>query len=176
VSDLTSAPVPPLRADDHVRGEPHAPLVIFYADFTCPRCAVAHDRLLRSGLRVAYRHFALRARHSRAVALACAAEAAAVQGRFWEMCDSLYADPSRIDDPHLWRRARALDLDIERFDADRRLPVLATRVRDHLHGAVRAGLTVTPSLIIGDKIHPGPPDAAQLARLAGVESKGRRLP
>ena len=126
-SDLGSAPVPPLRADDHVRGAAGDPLVIVYGDFTCPHCAVAQERLRDAPLRVVFRHFALRAKHPRAVALAYAAEAAARQGAFWPFHDSLYADQGRIDDPHLWERCARLGLDLDRFEADRRGdPAVAT--------------------------------------------------
>src|SRR5918998_3461392 len=126
--DLTSAPVPPLGPDDHVRGPDGAPLVVMYADFACPHCAVAHLRLQDSGLRVVFRHFALRAKHPRAPVLAAAAEAAALQGAFWPMHDALYADQGRQDDPHLWARAERMGLDLERFEADRRSPEVAARV------------------------------------------------
>ena len=71
-------------------------------------------------LRRVFRHFPVRSSHPRAWAAACAAEAAGLQGRFWEMHDSLFADQGRLEDPHLWERARGLGLDLERFDADRR--------------------------------------------------------
>src|SRR6185503_11472882 len=114
MTDLSSAPAPPLRDDDHVRGDPAAPLVIVYADFTCPRCAVAHQRLRDAPVRRVFRHLALKAKHPRAVALGRAAEAAARQGAFWEVHDALYADQGRQDDPHLWALAERLGLDLER--------------------------------------------------------------
>jgi protein-disulfide isomerase len=163
--DLRSAPSPPLRDDDHVRGDPNRALVVFYADFTCPRCAVAHERLVRVGARVAFRHLALRAKHERALPLACAAEAAALQGAFWEFCDALYADQGRIDDPHLWDRARALGLDLDRFDADRRGRAAAARVRRDVRSALAAGATTTPTLFFGTSVHSGVPDRAVLRRL-----------
>jgi len=145
--DLSSAPVPPLRADDHLRGPDDAPLVLFYADFTCPRCALVAQRLREAGdLRVAFRHLALRARHRRAVPLAHAAEAAARQGAFWALHDSLYADQGRLDDPHLWARCRELRLDLDRFEADRRDPAIAARVTRDVREALRAGATSTPTL------------------------------
>ena len=154
MTDLTSAPVPPLRGDDHVRGAGD-PLVLFYGDFACPRCAVAHGRLQRLPVRVAFRHFALKAKHPRALALAHAVEAAAAQGAFWELCDALYADQGRLEDPHLWARCEALGLDLERFDADRRGPAVAARVRRDVTDALRAGATGTPTVWIG-------PDDAEL--------------
>ena len=144
--DLTSAEVPGLRPDDHVRGE--GELVVMYADFSCPRCAVAAQRLQAERARVAFRHFALRARHPRAVALALAAEAAAAQGAFWEFHDALFADQGRLDDPHLWERCERLGLDLARFEADRRGEAAARRVRGDTREGMRAGVTGTPALLL----------------------------
>jgi protein-disulfide isomerase len=168
VADLRSAPVPPLRDDDHVRGEADAPLVVLYGDFACPHCALAHRRLAPAPLRIAFRHFALRAKHPRAVALAAAAEAAAAQGAFWPMHDALYADQGRLDDPHLWERARALGLDVERFEADRRSPEVAERVARDLRDGLRAGVGASPTLFASEAVHAGPPSADLVASLAAA--------
>jgi protein-disulfide isomerase len=165
MTDLRSSPPPPLAGDDHVRGDPAGTLILFYADFTCPRCALAHDRLRRAGARVAFRHLALRAKHERALPLACAAEAAAAQDAFWAFCDALYADQGHLDDPHLWERARALGLDVERFDADRRGGAARARVRRDVRAALAAGATTTPTLFFEADVHSGVPDASLLARL-----------
>jgi protein-disulfide isomerase len=144
MNGLGSAPLPPLGAGDHVRGE--APRLIVYGDYECPHCAVLHARLLTAGDAWAFRHFPVRSQHPRALAAACAAEAAGLQGRFWEMHDALYADQARLEDPHLWERARALGLDVERFDADRRSDGVAARVRGDFEGGVRAGVVTTPTV------------------------------
>jgi protein-disulfide isomerase len=136
-----------------------------YADFACPRCALAHERLQRAGVRYAFRHFALRSKHPRAVALACAAEAAGRQNAFWAMHDSLFADQGRIDDPHLWERAEALDLDLERFERDRRSEPVRARVGRDVEAALRAGVAVTPTLFVDQEAHPGPPAQEWLERL-----------
>jgi protein-disulfide isomerase len=146
MGDLTTAPVPPPRPEDHVRGPAGGQLVLFYGDFACPRCAVAHERLRTEGARVVFRHLALRAKHQRAVALACAAEAAALQGAFWAFADDLYADQGHLDDPHLWARCERLGLDLERFEADRRAEAVAERVQRETREALRAGATATPTL------------------------------
>ena len=164
--DLSSAPVPDLTSQDHVRGPDTAPLVVFYGDFACPYCALAHERLKEAPVRVAFRHFALKAKHPRAPILAAAVEAAALQGRFWEFHDALFADQGRIEDPHLWARAEQLGLDVERFDTDRRSEDVAARVKADLRGAMRAGVATSPTLIADGVLHPGPPDAALVARLA----------
>lgn len=165
MTDLRSASPPPLCGEDHVRGDPGETLILFYADFACPRCALAHDRLTQAGAHVAFRHLALRAKHARAVPAALAAEAAAAQGAFWEFCDALYADQGRLDDPHLWGHARALGLDLERFEADRRSEELAERVQRDVRDALAAGATTTPTLFIDAIAHPGVPDRQLLGGL-----------
>src|SRR5438309_225040 len=115
-----SAPLPPPGPEDHRRGPDGAPLVIEYADFECPFCAVLSAQLAARPLQRVFRHFPVRTSHPRAWAAACAAEAAGLQGRFWEMHDALFADQARLEDPHLWERAQRLGLELERFDADRR--------------------------------------------------------
>ena len=171
---LTSAPVPPPGPDDHVRGSADAPLVIVYADFACPHCAVAHARIAAAQqgqppLRVVFRHFALKAKHPRAPALAAAAEAAALQGAFWPFHDSLYADQGSLADPHLWARAEVLGLDVGRFDADRRSDAVAERVRRDVRSAMRAGVSATPTLWVAGRLEAGPPSIARLHQVRNDE-------
>jgi protein-disulfide isomerase len=137
--------VPPLGPDDHVRGPEDARTVIVYGDYECPFCAALEVRLRALPLRMAFRHFPVRSSHPRAQAAAQAAEAAAAQGAFWAMHDSLFDDQGRLEDPHLWERAERLGLDLRRFDADRRSPEVAERVRAQFHGGVRAGVVTTPT-------------------------------
>jgi protein-disulfide isomerase len=168
VSDLTSAPPPPLGPDDHVRGPARAPLVIEYADFECHFCRLTHMRLEPVALRRVFRHFPVRSKHPRGWAAACAAEAAAMQGRFWEMHDSLYADQGRLDDPHLWRRARDLGLEVERFESDRRSEAVCERIRRDFDSGLRAGVMTTPTLFAAGRSYAGVPEEDMLARLAGA--------
>jgi protein-disulfide isomerase len=128
-----------------VRGPHGAPLVIVYADFECPYCAVMHERLRARSLRVAFRHFPVRSKHPRAWAAACAAQAAARQGAFWPMHDALFADQGRLEDPHLWARAERLGLDVDRFEADRRCEAVAERVKRDFTEGIRAGVVTTPA-------------------------------
>ncbi len=162
---LGSAPVPPLHAEDHVRGPVDAPLVIEYADFECPYCAVVEQRIIGRRLRRVFRHFPVRSSHPRAWAAACAAEAAGLQGRFWEMHDSLFADQARLEDPHLWERARVLRLDLERFDSDRHDDAVRARVRRDFESGVRAGVVTTPTLFSAGRIHAGLLAPEELDRL-----------
>jgi protein-disulfide isomerase len=165
MADLRTVVPPPLSDDDHLRGDRAGSPILFYADFTCPRCALAHERLTQAGARVVFRHMALRAKHERAVPVACAVEAAAAQNSFWEFADALYADQGRLDDPHLWERARHLGLDVARFDEDRRDPRVAARVQRDTRGALAAGATTTPTLFVGGGPLSGVPDGEWLAQL-----------
>jgi protein-disulfide isomerase len=163
---LTSAGVPALSGVDHVRGPADAPLVIAYADFECPYCAAVEARLRAAPVRVAFRHFPVRATHPRALPAACAAEAADQQGAFWAMHDALFDDQGRLEDPHLWARAGALGLDVGRFDADRRSEAARARVLADWRGGVRAGVVTTPTLVLPDGTrHAGRPTKALWARL-----------
>ncbi len=146
MSELGSAPVPEPGDEDHRRGPVSGDVVIAYADFECPYCAAQEQRLRRLPVALIFRHFPVKSSHPRAWAAACAAEAAGRQGRFWEMHDSLFADPARLEDPHLWARARALGLDLDRFDADRRGDAVHERVTRDFRAGVRAGVVTTPAL------------------------------
>ncbi len=150
MSELGSAPVPEPGDDDHVRGPSSAPLVILYADFECPFCAALHERLERMTVHLAFRHFPVRSSHPRAWPAACAAEAAGLQGRFWEMHGALFADTARLEDPHLWDRARSLGLDLERFDADRHGDAVRERVKRDFRSGVRAGVVTTPTAFLAE--------------------------
>ena len=140
--------------------------MIEYGDYECPYCA--RTDMLLSGLpiRRVFRHFPVPSKHPRARALACAAEASALQGAFWELHDSLFADQGHLDDPHLWRRVEALGLDLERFNRDRRSPEVEERVTSDFRSGVRAGVMTTPTLFVGDEVFAGVPTAELLERLS----------
>jgi protein-disulfide isomerase len=160
----TSAPPPEPGPDDHVRGA--GPVVIEYADLECPYCAQAHLILKQLPVQRVFRHFPVVSKHPRARVLAAAAEAAGLQGRFWEMHDSLLEDQGHLDDPHLWRRARELGLDLERFESDRRSEAVATRVEADFRSGIRAGVVTTPTQFVHGRAHPGVPGAEFRAAIA----------
>lgn len=144
MGELTSTGVPPIGPDDHVRGAGET--VIVYADLGCPHCAGEWQRLLARRTRIVFRHFPVSSKHPRAPFLHMAAEAAGAQGRFFEMVDAIYADPGRVDDPHLWERAEQLGLDLDRFEAERRSEQVRRRVRRDFESGIRAGVTTTPAV------------------------------
>jgi protein-disulfide isomerase len=145
MSELTSAPIPPVGPEDHVRGGGDGGIVV-YADLGCPHCAAEWPRLSAAADRLVFRHFPVASKHPRAPALHAAAEAAGAQGRFFELVDSFYADRGRVDDPHIWQRAERFGLDLERFEADRRSAAIAARVRRDFESGIRAGVAGTPAV------------------------------
>jgi protein-disulfide isomerase len=175
VSEFGSAPVPEPGDEDHLRRWEAAdrPAVILYADFECPFCAALHVRLEdpdRPAVRIAFRHFPVRSSHPRAWPAACAAEAAGRQGRFWEMHDALFADTARLEDPHLWDRAQALGLDLDRFEADRHGDAVRERIKRDFRSGVRAGVVTTPTAFMtgSDGTFRAVPGAELESRLARV--------
>ena len=139
--------------------------MIEYADLECPHCARTNLLLRDLPVRRIFRHFPVVSKHPRARALAHAAEAAALQGRFWEMHDSLMDDQGHLEDPHLWERCRVLGLDLDRFESDRRSPAVAERVTRDFRSGIRAGVTTTPTLFVAGRGYPGIPSAELLRRL-----------
>jgi protein-disulfide isomerase len=81
------------------------------------------------------------------------------------MHDALFADQGRLEDPHLWARAEALGLDLERFEADRRSPAIAERVSADFRSGIRAGVVTTPTLFVAGERWAGRPTPALWARL-----------
>ena len=94
------------------------------------------------------------------------------------MHDALFADQGRLEDPHLWARARALGLDVERFDADRRSDAVVARVKAGFRAGVRAGVVTTPTAFIDGEILPRPHGArtarSRLPRRLGSRSSRAR--
>jgi protein-disulfide isomerase len=162
--ELTSAAAPPAGPGDHMRGV--GPEAILYVDLACPVCAASWARIRALPLSLVARHFPISSKRPRSPALHAAAEAAGRQGAFWEMCDSIYADQSRTDDPHLWERCDALGLDLDRFERDRRSAEVAARIERDFRSGVRAGVTGTPAAFVDGR----PTGADVVAALADLSS------
>jgi protein-disulfide isomerase len=163
----------------HVRGPENAPLtVVEYGDFQCPYCARAHQVLGElapefGGIRLEFRHLPLSDLHPLAELAAEAAEAAAAQGRFWEMHDALYENQDDVTDPQdLAALAESLDLDLARFGEDAQAHRYRERVRADLERARDDGAHRTPTFIINGKPYHGDSDRESLAQ-AFSEALGR---
>jgi Na+/H+ antiporter NhaA len=154
---------------DHIRGAEDAPVTLVeYGDYECPYCGqaeiVVRELLLSFGddLRYVWRHLPLNDVHPNAQVAAEAAEAAAAQGRFWEMHDTLLDHQDEIAPRDLGRYAEELGLDADRFWEDLRRHEHAQRVAGDVGTADASGVAGTPSFFINGRRHHGAYDVATL--------------
>jgi len=157
------------EAVDHVRGPTGGRLIIEYGDYECPDCrhafrAIADvERALSGRVRVAFRHFPLVQVHPHAFGAAAAAEAAAMQSRFWPMHELLFQSQRALEDDDLLRYAEQLGLNLARFDEDRVGPDVRRRIRRDIEtGLASAQVRGTPTVFIDGIVHVGGFDAASL--------------
>ncbi len=155
-----SGSVPPVSEADHARGGTSAPVTLIeYSDFQCPACA-AFEPLLANvltvygdNLQVVYRHFPLFTIHANAEEAAYASEAAAQQGKFWEMHDLLLdrqADWENLADTTDMFVAYAdiLGLNVEQFKTDLTSDVVKDRVKVDVKSANAANINSTPTFYL----------------------------
>ena len=169
--DLTVALLtPPVGPRDHILGTAHAAVTLVeYGDFECPLCGRAYTELKRvlrqvgGKVRFVFRHFPLSEEHPHAQHAAEVAEAAAAQGKFWEMHDLLYQRQAALADEDLVAYARELGLDAERVRRELAAHVHAARVREDVVSGTSSGVTGTPRFFINGRRHEEPGDAKTLA-------------
>ena len=144
-----------LRADDHILGPDSAPAtVIAYCDFECPFCGQAFltTKRLRQQfehqLRLVFRHFPLIDKHPFAQQAAEASEAAAEQGRFWEMHDLLFQHQEDLATEDLYEYAESAGLDLPRFKEALDSRVYVSRVLCDVRSGRRSGVTGTPTFFL----------------------------
>jgi len=140
---------------DHARGPADAPVTLVeYGDYECPDCLSAYPILKRlsaelgNRLRFVYRHFPQDRVHPHAAAAAEASEAAAAQGKFWEMHDLLFEHQKDLAEIDLGQLALKAGLEIYRFEADISSQRFAKRVREDLESGEQSGVKGTPTLFI----------------------------
>ena len=145
----------PPEPTDHLLGLEHARVtVIEYGDFECPNCKVAAptSKLLLdrfpAAVRFIFRHFPLQEAHPHALLAAEAAEAAAAQGKFWEMHDLLFEHQAHLKDKDLFRYACQAGLDRVRYTAEMDDHIYLQKVREHVAGGRRSHIRATPSFFL----------------------------
>jgi NhaA family Na+:H+ antiporter len=160
---------PPLEDIDHVRGERGAPLeLVMFGDFQCPFCLGAQSILRRVRERLGeqllfgFRHLPIPERHPLAPLAAEASEAAAAQGRFWELHDALYAAQPKLSRETILELGRELGLEIERMTAEIDSGAHRDRVARDLASAEASGATGTPTFFANGKRLFGAYDAGSL--------------
>ena len=168
-----SLPPQEIGEADHVRGNSEAPVTLtVYADFECPACLTEFQVMARAWpaisqqARLVFRHYPLDI-HRHAFLAARYAEAAARQGRFWEMHDALYANQdlwAAIDDATAFFDGLATDIGLD--TAQLKLDVELDEVRDKIlsdqRGGTRAGVRGTPSLFVNGTLVNTPRNATEL--------------
>jgi cyclophilin family peptidyl-prolyl cis-trans isomerase len=154
-------------ADDHTLGNAEAQTVILeYGDFQCPSCAAFHTgfkptfNTLSDTVKVVFRHFPL-PQHDKALITSHAAEAAAVQGKFWEMHNLLFEKQAEWAEKPvgeitatLKTYAEQLKLDVAKFETDMVSPAVAERVQRDVATGTAAGIQGTPTLFLDGRQAP----------------------
>jgi protein-disulfide isomerase len=147
----------PVNERDHVRGPANAPVtVVNYGDYECPGCQKRHRSIekmardLLDKVRLVIRHFPLVNVHPHALRAAEASEAAAAQGKFWEMDRFLYLHPDKLEDRDLRKYAREIGLDLERFDREMADDIYAEQIMKDSYSSLIHGITGTPTTFIND--------------------------
>jgi protein-disulfide isomerase len=145
---------------DHIEGPTEAAVTLVeYGDYECPYCGAAYPIIkevqswMGARLRFVFRNFPITTSHPHAEQAAETAEAAATQGKFWQMHDLLYENQKRLRDPDLRDYAERLALDVERFAKELAEHVHAARVREDFMSGVRSGVNGTPTFYINGARH-----------------------
>jgi len=154
--------VPVAEDRDHIQGPAEAAVTLVeYGDYQCPYCGAAYPIIkevqarMDESLRFVFRNFPISTSHPHAEQAAEAAEAAAHQGRFWDMHDLLYENQSRLGEEDLRSYAKELELDVPTFDRELAEHVHAERVREDFMSGVRSGVNGTPTFYVNGARHDG---------------------
>jgi len=150
---------PPVSIKDNIHGSADAIIeVVEYGDYQCPYCGQAYpivkyiQKKFRDELRFVFRNFPLSKIHPQAVMAAVASEAAARQGRFWEMHDIIFENQIRLHRTALIEYALLIGLDEQQFVNDLTDETLSKKVESDFESGLRSGVNATPTFFInGEK-------------------------
>jgi len=166
----------PVTADDHIQGDPDAPIILVeYGDYQCPHCGHAYPIVKRvqkhfgKRLGFVFRNFPLSEIHPYAESAAEAAEFAAVQGRFWEMHDGIFENQDTLGLPILLSLAEKTRLSAKSLEGALTSGEYAARVKKDFLGGVRSGVNGTPTFFINGHRHDGPFEFEYL--VAAIEAR-----
>lgn len=165
MSNLTK----PISDEDHIRGNKAASVTLLeYGDYECPYCGEAYVMLKELKQRIGnqyefvFRNFPLSQIHPHAKQAAYAAEAAGLQGKYWEMHDMLFENQDALEESDLASYAQALDLDLDKFTADMQSNTVIEKVENDFMGGVRSGVNGTPTFFINGTRYDGEDDVESL--------------
>lgn len=148
--------------DSPTTGSPDQKIVLLeFSDFQCPFCAKAHETINqfiaahKDKVTLTYKHLPLTQIHPEAMPAAKAAWAAGQQGKFWEFHDALFTQQKQLGEPLYVATAKALNLDLKRFDQDRNSDAASKAIQKDVEIAEKLGVPGTPFLLMNGEPVPG---------------------
>ncbi len=166
----------PVSGQDHAEGPADVPLTLVeYGDYQCPYCGAAYpvvkrlQKKLGKRLRFVFRNFPLAESHPYALIAAEAAEAAALQGKFWEMHDLLFEQQALLKPEIIPSWAKRIGLNLAQFEDDIKQSIVEKRIKEDRQSGIRSGVNGTPTFFINGARYDGPHDYPSL--LAALESE-----
>ena len=173
---------PPVSARDHLQGPADAAITLLeYGDYQCPYCGAAYpvvkrvQQALGKKLRFGFRNFPLTQAHPYALVAAEAAEAAALQGKFWEMHDFIYEHQEELEPDLLPAWAEELGLDLGDFGTAIRGGGITNRIKDDRLSGIHSGVNGTPCFFINGTRYDGPADYGSLRAVLEEQLSGKAL-
>ena len=152
----------PVSKTDHSQGPENAPITIVeYGDYQCPYCGRAYpivkrlQKALGSNVRFVFRNFPLSQIHPDALSAALVAEAAANQGKFWEMHDVFYENQANLHMDGLLSMAEDAGLHLDRLNKDWASAAVEERVSNDFESGVRSGVNGTPTFFVNGERYDG---------------------
>ena len=157
---------PPVSERDHAQGggADASVTLVEYGDYQCPYCGGVYpvvkrlEKAFGRKLRFVFRNFPLTQAHPYALIAAEAAEAAALQGKFWEMHDLIYENQADLEPDILPVWAEEVGLDLDKFASALKQGVVTKRIKEDRASGIGSGVNGTPSFFIHGTRYDGPPD------------------
>ena len=153
---------PPVNSSDRFLGDEHAPVeLVEFGDYQCPDCGHAYQIIkniqqkLAGKLKFIFRNFPSAENHPDAMGAAIAAEAAALQGKFWEMHDILFENQNNLDAASLVEYAKRIGLNVGEFEAELENPASNEKVDNDFESGSRSRVESTPAFFINGVMYEG---------------------
>lgn len=168
--------IPAVNSNDHIYGNLHAPLeLVEYGDYECPFCGQAYpivkniQEKLGWDLKFIFRNFPLRKIHPHAYPAAVATEAAALQGKFWEMHDIIFENQKTLEPENILSFANNIGLDVNRFEMDIANEDLYLKAKRDFESGMKSGVNRTPTFFVNGRKFNGDWSKGQLLRYLECE-------
>ncbi len=163
---------PEISIKDHIQGNENASVtVVEFGDYQCPHCGAAYpiikeiQEAFGDQVSFVFRNFPLSESHQYATIAAQAAEAAAIQGKFWEMHDAIYEQQNNLDEDFLIKLSKELGLDTDQFKQDLATDTVKEKVEDDFESGIRSGVNGTPTFFVnGERFDGGATDLYEMLK------------